>query len=66
MEYLKSHTYLAYSQALSGRKPVKISESVREKALELSERMTIGYVSFRCGIPVADVVNLLEERRRQA
>ena len=66
MKYLKSHTYLAYSQALSGRKPVKISESVREKALELSERMTIGYVSFRCGIPVADVVSLLEERRRQA
>ena len=66
MKYLKSHTFLAYSQALSGRKPAKVSVSVREKALELSERMTVGYVSFRCGIPVADVVSLLEERGKQA
>ena len=66
MKYLKSHTYLAYSQAVSVREPAKVSESVREKVFELSERMTVGYVSFRCGIPVADVVSLLEERGGQA
>ena len=66
MKYLKNHTFLAYSQALSVRKPVDLSNSLREKALELSERMTVGYVSFRCGIPVADVVSLLEENVKRS
>ena len=59
MKYLKSHTWLAYSQAFPRREPENVSSAVLDRVLELAEKMTVGYVSFRCGIPVADVISLL-------
>ena len=66
MKYMKSHTFLAYSQAVPGREPGYISGYLQDSILELAERMTVGYVSFRYGIPVADVVRVLEESREQS
>ena len=63
---MKSHTFLAYSQAVPGREPGYISGYLQDSILELAERMTVGYVSFRYGIPVADVVRVLEESREQS
>lgn len=59
MKYLKSHTWLAYSQVIPPGKPGNISRTIQDQVLNLAERMTVGYVSFRCGISVADVVSLL-------
>ena len=59
MKYLKNHTWLAYSQAFPRREPENVSSAVLDRVLELAEKMTVGYVSFRCGIPVADVISLL-------
>ena len=65
MKYLKSHTWLAYSQAFPYREPENVSSTVLDKILELAERMTVGYVSFNCGISVADVISLLAANGKQ-
>lgn len=62
MKYMKSHTWLAYSQAFPPRKPENISRTLQNQVLELTEKMTVGYISYRCGITVANVVSLLADR----
>ena len=60
-KYLQSHTWLAYSQTFPFKTPENISGAVQDKVFELAGKMSVGYISYRCGISVADVIGLLEK-----
>ncbi|MBQ6342242.1 MAG: hypothetical protein IJI41_03860 [Anaerolineaceae bacterium] len=63
-KYLLDHTYLAYSQ-VRPRDAGIVSEHIKTKVIELSGHRTTGYISFKYGIPIADVIRILNENRDQ-
>jgi hypothetical protein len=58
-KYVAEHTFLALSQADGKREQKKISRSKASGILEWKGRMSIGYISFRFGVPVADVIDII-------
>ena len=64
-KFLGNNTFLALSQARTRKEPVSVSESVRERVIKLGGKMSIGYTSFKCGVTVADVIEILNENRDQ-
>ena len=56
--YLADHTFLALSQTDGKREQKKISQCKASGILEWKGRMSIGYISFRFGVPVADVIDI--------
>ncbi len=61
--YLLNNTFLAYSQARKRKEPLSVSQSIRSRVIDLSRKMSIGYTSFKCGVTVADVFEILNENR---
>ena len=61
--YLLNNTFLAYSQARKRKGPLSVSEATRSRVIDLSRKMSIGYTSFKCGVTVADVIEILNENR---
>lgn len=61
--YLLNNTFMAYSQARKRKEPLQVSEPVRSGVIDLSRKMSIGYTSFKCGVTVADVLEIMKEDR---
>jgi len=58
--FAAAHSYLAESQAVYAPEYLKIPPEEEKRVRELTGRMSIGYISFKCGIQVADVLHILD------
>lgn len=58
-KYVMDHTWLALSQARKKEHGENIGSAVRDEVLKLAGKMSVGFISFRCGLPVADVVSIM-------
>lgn len=63
--YAEDNTFLAFSQAEGKKEKTEISGSAKSGILELSGRMSIGYISFRFNVTVADVIDVISSGNTQ-
>ena len=59
-KYVLEHTWLARSQVKKKESTENISPACREEVLNLAGKMSVGFISFRCALQVADVVRIME------